>query len=90
MKTRQPAGPFLRQAAAAGLLAVAAMLPAQADYSNTVASLNPVGYWRLNEPVSPTPNYALGTAINYGTLGASANGTYYECAQRNWWQEASS
>ena len=59
------------------LIALAAMLPARADYSNTVASLNPVGYWRLNEPVSPTLDYALGTAVNHGSLGASANGTYY-------------
>ncbi|HOB99691.1 MAG TPA: autotransporter-associated beta strand repeat-containing protein [Verrucomicrobiota bacterium] len=59
------------------LMALAAVLPARADYSNTVASLNPVGYWRLNEPVSPTLDYALGTAVNHGSLGASANGTYY-------------
>jgi len=75
MKTKQHAGRFLHQAAAAGLLALAAVLPAQADYSNTVASLNPVGYWRLNEPVSPTLNYALGTATNYGSIGAVVNGT---------------
>jgi len=77
MKTKQHAGQFLRQAAAAGLLALAAILPAQADYSNTVASLNPVAYWRLNEPVSPTLSYALGTATNYGSMGAVAHGTYY-------------
>ena len=67
----------LLAASATALLALAAVLPAQADYSNTVASLNPVGYWRLNEPVSPTLNYALGTATNYGSVGAVANGTYY-------------
>ena len=44
MKTKQQAGQFLLQAAAVGLLALAAILPAQADYSNTVASLNPVAY----------------------------------------------
>jgi hypothetical protein len=59
------------------LMALAAILPARADYSNTVTSLNPVGYWRLNEPVSPTLDYALGTARNYGSLGSGANGTYY-------------
>lgn len=77
MKTRQQAGKFLRQTAVAGWLALVAILPAQADYSNTVASLNPVAYWRLNEPVSPTLNYALGTATNYGSIGAAANGTYF-------------
>lgn len=59
------------------LLTLTAGLPARADYSNTVMSLNPVGYWRLNEPVSPTLDYALGTATNYGSLGTTANGTYY-------------
>jgi hypothetical protein len=54
------------------LLALAALLPAQADYSNTVMSLNPVAYWRLNEP-SPLPT----TVTNYGSLGAVANGSYY-------------
>jgi hypothetical protein len=29
------------------------------DYPTTVTSLNPVAYWRLNEPVSPTLDYAL-------------------------------
>jgi autotransporter-associated beta strand protein len=77
MKTQQHAGAFLPQAAAAGLLALAAILPAQADYSNTVMSLNPAAYWRLNEPVSPTLSYALGTATNYGSIGAVADGTYY-------------
>lgn len=77
MKTKQHAGQFPLQAAAVGLLALTAILPAQADYPSTVASLNPVGYWRLNEPVSPTLNYALGTVTNFGSLGAVANGTYY-------------
>ena len=30
------------------LLALTALLPARADYSNTVMSLHPVAYWRLN------------------------------------------
>jgi hypothetical protein len=77
IKTRLQVNRSLLVASATGLLALAAILPAQADYSSTVASLNPVGYWRLNEPVSPTLNYALGTATNYGSLGAAANGTYY-------------
>ncbi len=67
----------LLAASATGLLALAAVLPARADYSNTVMALHPVGYWRLNEPVSPTLNYALGTATNSGSIGVVANGTYY-------------
>ncbi|MBE7499560.1 MAG: LamG domain-containing protein [Verrucomicrobiales bacterium] len=77
MKTRQQTGQCLRQAAVAGLLALGTILPAQADYPTTVTSLNPVAYWRLNEPVSPTLNYALGTVTNYGSIGAVANGTYF-------------
>ena len=77
MNTKQHAGHFLHKAAVAGLLAWTAILTAQADYSNAVMSLKPVGYWPLNEPISPTLNYALGTATNYGSVGAAANGTYY-------------
>jgi len=47
---------------------------AHADYSNTVVSQGPAGYWRLNETVQPSPTG--GTAANSGSLGASANGTY--------------
>lgn len=54
-------------------LALAAILPAQADYSNAVMSLKPVAYWQLNEPPAPLPT----TATNYGSLGAVANGSYY-------------
>jgi hypothetical protein len=77
IETKQHTRQFLLHGAAVGLLALAAVLPARADYSGTLMSLNPVGYWRLNEPVVPAPNYALGTATNYGSLGAVANGTYY-------------
>jgi len=47
-------------------------LPARADYSNTVMSLQPVGYWRLNE-TTPVPT---DTATNSGTLLSAANGLY--------------
>ena len=77
MKIKVQVHRSLLAASATALLALAAVLPAQADYSNTVASLNPVAYWRLNEPASPTLNYALGTATNVGSLGTVANGTYY-------------
>ena len=59
-------------ASATALLALAAVLPVQADYSNTVMSLNPVAYWQLNEQ-SPLP----ATVTNYGSLGAVANGSDY-------------
>ena len=72
MKTEPHAGQFLLQAAAAGLLALAAILPARADYSNTVMSLHPLGYWQLNE-TTPVPTDA---ATNSGTLLSAANGLY--------------
>ena len=48
-----------------------------AGYSNTVMSLNPVGYWRLGEPAGAPVNYGVGTATNIGTALAAGNGTYY-------------
>lgn len=48
---------------------------ANADYTTTLSGLNPLGYWRLNEPTQPVvPTYPL---TNSGALGAGANGTYY-------------
>ncbi len=77
MKPNVPLPQSLLAASATALLALAALWPARADYASTVMSLGPAGYWRLNEPASEAPNYALGTATNYGSLGASADGTYY-------------
>jgi hypothetical protein len=54
------------------LLALFAVLPARADYQSTVVGQAPVGYWRLNETTTPTPN---GTTANYGSL-AGTIGTY--------------
>lgn len=68
---------FLLAIAATALLALTAVLPARADYSNTVMSLKPVAYWRLNESAVPAVNYGVGTATNRGALGPAANGTYY-------------
>jgi hypothetical protein len=62
----------LLAASATGLLALAAVLPARADYSNTVMSLHPLGYWQLNE-TTPVPTDA---ATNSGTLFSVANGLY--------------
>lgn len=59
--------------AGAVLLACCAMLPARADYFNTVTNQGPVGYWRLNETAQP-PNAV--SAVNQGSVGASANGAY--------------
>ncbi len=46
---------------------------AQADYSSTVLSLNPTGYWPLNE-TNHTP--AAYIATNSGSLGTLGNGYY--------------
>ncbi len=72
-----PTQPLLA-ALVTGMLALAAMLPARADYSNAVMSLNPVGYWRLNETAFPVLVYPPGTATNIGSLGVIANGTYFQ------------
>src|SRR5437667_1195639 len=60
------------------LLAAALMLASAivqgADYPTTVLSLNPVGYWRLSESVSPPP---ANIVANAGSLGAAANGYAY-------------
>jgi hypothetical protein len=45
--------------------------PAQADYASTVATFNPVAYWRLNETASSTDD-----AFNTGTGGPALNGAY--------------
>ena len=37
--------------------------------SSTILALNPIAYWKLDETSGTT-------AINYGTLGTAANGTY--------------
>jgi len=59
------------------LLVFAAVTTARADYPNAVTNLNPVGYWRLNEPAATVGSLVTGIATNYGTYGAGANGTYY-------------
>lgn len=54
--------------AAAALVATTAL----ADYSNTVASLSPLAYWRLDEITVPPAS----TGVNLGTLGAAAKPYY--------------
>jgi hypothetical protein len=56
------------------LLAIAlSTTVARADYSSTVLSLNPAGYWPLNETNQPPTAYI---AINSGSLGSQGNGYY--------------
>lgn len=57
----------------AGTLFVGA-LTAQANFSNTVSSLNPIGWWRLNES---GVSYSAGVATNLGSVGAAGNGSYW-------------
>jgi len=59
-------------ASATGLLALATVLPARADYPSTVLFYNPAAYWRLNE-TTPVP---VDVATNSGSLGSAANGVY--------------
>ena len=61
--------------AAAALLTLSGVLGVRAsDYPTTVSSLNPVGYYRLSESVSPPlPNIIT----NYGSLGAAENAFAY-------------
>ena len=58
--------------AASVILALSAGPTARADYSSTVNSFGPVGYWPLNETNAPPSN----VATNLGTLGATGNGAY--------------
>ena len=61
---------------ATALLALTTVLPARADYSNTVMSLNPIAYYRLNE-TTPVPQ---DSAVNSGTLGSVGDGLYQQGA----------
>ncbi len=59
--------------AGVALAAVAASPLFAVDYPTTVLSQNPVGYWRLNETLTPSP---AAPAANAGSLGSAAAGTY--------------
>jgi len=63
-------------ASVTGLLGLAAVVPARADYPSTVSSFNPILYYRLNE-TTPVP---VNAAINSGMLGSVANGVYVGAA----------
>src|SRR5579883_1857627 len=60
--------------ATAVILAITGALTARADYSSTVLSQQPVGYWRLNETTPPPVPPVLAT--NIGSVGAGGNGVY--------------
>jgi hypothetical protein len=60
-------------ASATGLMALATVLPAQADYPSAVLSYNPAAYWRLNETATVP---IADQAANSGSVGAVANGFY--------------
>jgi hypothetical protein len=66
----------MRKLALKALLLALLTTRAMADYSNTVMSLSPLAYWKLDETNLPP----VDTATNSGTLGTSANGYYVSYA----------
>ncbi|HWD21024.1 MAG TPA: DUF2341 domain-containing protein [Verrucomicrobiae bacterium] len=62
---------------------------AQSPYSQAVTSLNPVGYWPLNETVQPPQPFAQSlVASNLGSLGAAGSGYYgawYQPSGNTWY-----
>jgi hypothetical protein len=58
--------------AGAVLFTAVSISPARADYSNVVASFNPIAYWRLNETTPPSP--PLNLVTNHGSVGSAGNG----------------
>ena len=60
--------------ALAGWLVLSACALHAADYATLLSSLNPLGYWKLNEP---SGSFESGTAANSGSLGAAGNGAFY-------------
>src|SRR5258708_1649224 len=57
--------------AAAVLFTLSGVLTVRADYSNTVGSLGPLGYWRLNETAASP---ALNKVANLGSIGSAGDG----------------
>ena len=72
MKQKLPR--ILRASACVATLALG-VSSAVADYSSTLTSLNPLAYWKLNEPAQPAvPTY---TMVNSSAAGAALDGLYY-------------
>jgi hypothetical protein len=69
-KTRGVLKQFALGVAASAVVVFGSGLTARADYSNTVMSLGPVGYWRLNDALV----FPKDTATNSGSLLAVGNG----------------
>src|SRR5262249_40587397 len=63
----------------AGLAVLLGSMSAQADYQADIQAQGPVGYWRLNEAISPA--FVAGAA-NLGSLGTSATGNYIDYPTR--------
>src|SRR5437899_1804361 len=57
--------------AAAVFFTLSGVLTVRADYSNTVGTLGPLGYWRFNETAASP---ALNKVANSGSLAAAADG----------------
>lgn len=57
--------------AVAGFTLLSSSLPIRADYSNTVGTLNPLGYWRFNETAASP---ALNKVANASPLGSIIDG----------------
>ena len=56
---------------AAIVMVLCGSMPTRADYSSTITSLNPLGYWRFNE-TGTMP--ALNTVANASSLGSALDG----------------
>lgn len=67
---------ILKNISGIGLTLLAATT-ARADYSNTVSTLQPLAYWRLDQTTQPPPG---DVATNLGTLGSAAEGVYFNDA----------
>jgi len=49
-----------------------------AHYGTQILAAHPAGYWHLDEPAyAAVPVSSLPSAVNFGSLGAAANGTYF-------------
>ena len=59
--------------AGVALVSLIASPLARADYSSTVLSQGPVGYWRLNETLTPS---VVAGAVNSGSLGGAVLGAF--------------
>jgi len=59
------------------ILVALGALPVMADYPSAVSNLNPVGYWRFDEPRGGVLAGPTGIATNYGSVGSAGDGAYW-------------